>query len=181
MKTFFREMLVTLVLALAIFFVVQSTLQTFIVVGSSMQPTFNDGQRLVVNKAVYIFRQPERGDVVILVPPAKGEPDYIKRIIALPGDTVEVKDGAVYINGTKQNEPYIKSPPNYRVEEKKIPPGNYFVLGDNRGNSNDSHTGWLVPRENLVGKAWLSIWPVAEVGLVRDYHPQGQAAASMVN
>ena len=180
MRTFFREMLITIVLAVVIFFVIQATLQTFIVVGTSMKPSFQDGQRLLVNKAVYIFHEPERGDVVIFQPPENSEEDYIKRIIALPGDTVEVKTGAVYVNGSKLDEPYINNPPHYPLEPQEIPKGKYFVLGDNRNNSHDSHNGWVVPRENMVGKAWLSIWPPAKLGVIPDYPLQEQLATSMI-
>ena len=181
MKSFFREFLITLILAVIIFFVVQATLQTFIVVGTSMQPSFQDGQRLIVNKATYFFfDEPERGDVIIFQPPNGQQDDYIKRIIALPGDTVEIKGGAVYVNGSKLDEPYIKRPPGYTYNEQKIRSDNYFVLGDNRVNSNDSHTGWLVPRQNIIGKVWLSIWPLDKWGLVSHYHLQEQLATSMI-
>ncbi len=180
MKAFLREILITAVLAVVVFITIQATIQTFVVVGSSMEPSFWNGQRLIVNKAAYAFHQPEMGDVIVFQPPNGQHEDYIKRIIGLPGDTIEIKGGAVYVNGAKLSEPYIKDAPNYTLPHQKVLENSYFVLGDNRQNSNDSHTGWLVPRENLVGKAWLSIWPVAELGLVRDYHPQNQTAASMV-
>jgi len=178
MKAFFREILITLILAVAIFFVIQFTLQTFVVVGTSMQPSFQNGQRLVVNKAVYKFSEPERGDVIIFEPPTKSQADYIKRIIALPGDTVEIKNEAVYVNGSELDEPYIKKSPGYTIDEQEIPGDAYFVLGDNRGNSNDSHNGWVVPRQNIVGKAWLSIWPPDKWWLVPNYPLQKQLASS---
>ena len=174
MKTFFRELLVTAILALIIFFVVQTTLQTYIVIGPSMQPNLEDGQRLMVNKVVYRFHQPERGDVVVFQSPNNHQEDYIKRIIALPEDTVEIKNGAVYINSSKLDEPYIKSQPGYTLAKLKIEEDSYFVLGDNRNNSNDSHHGWVVPRQNLVGKAWLSIWPMDTWQIVPDYPLQEQ-------
>lgn len=180
MRTFFREMLVTLIMAVVIFFVIQATLQTFVVVGTSMRPSLQDGQRLLVNKAVYIFHEPERGDVVVFLPPGNGKEDYIKRIIALPGDTVEVKMEAVYVNGSKLKEPYIYNLPRYTFEQQEIPEGQYFVLGDNRNNSNDSHSGWVVPRENMVGKAWLSIWPPTKWGLVPVFPLQEQLATSII-
>ena len=169
MKTFFREFLITAVLAIVIFFLLQASLQTFVIYMSSMEPNLHEGQRLLVNKAVYKLGDPQRGDVVIFDAPGDRSGDYIKRAIALPGDTVEVKDGKVYINGSKADEPYVKDPPEYTLEPQKIPPNMYFVLGDNRNNSDDSHNGWLVPRENIVGKAWLSIWPVDEWGVVPAY------------
>ena len=180
MKTFFREILITAILALLIFFTVQATIQTFVVVGSSMQPSFQDGERLLVTKITYKLHQPERGDVVIFEPPDNQRTDYIKRIIAVPGDTIEVKTRTVYVNGSQLDEPYINSPPSYTLEEQKIPEESYFVLGDNRDNSNDSHRGWVVPRQNIVGKAWLSIWPPDKWGLVPDYPLQEQLTASMI-
>jgi len=169
MKTFFRELLITAIVAVVIFFVIQATVQTFVVVGTSMMPGFHDGQRLLVGKAAYTFHEPERGDIVVFQPP-NGQPgDYIKRIIGLPGDTVEIKKGTVYVNGSPLDEPYIKNPPNYTLKEEKIDEDSYFVLGDNRDNSNDSHSGWVVPRQNIVGKAWLSIWPPDKWGLAPNY------------
>lgn len=135
-----------------------------------MEPNLDDGQRLLVSKANYIFDDPDTGDIIVFSPPLdpKGTP-YIKRVIGLSGDTVEIKMGKVYVNGAPVDEPYISEPPNYTVKEKKVPEGDYFVLGDNRNNSNDSHNGWTVPRENIIAKAWLSIWPPQSWGLLPDY------------
>ncbi len=169
MRPLFRDILITLALAVVIFFLLHITLQSFVVVESCMEPNFYEGERLLVNKVVYHFHDPGRGDVIILHPPFDPELVYIKRIIALPGDTVEVKDGAVYVNGTKLDEPYIKEPPAYTFPLTEIPEDEYFVLGDNRNNANDSHRGWTVPRENIVGKAWLSFWPLSEWGVVHHY------------
>ena len=178
MRTFLREVLITLILALVIFLLLHATVQSFVVVGSSMEPNFQDGERLVTNKLVYKLHQPERGEVIVFHPPNNQRADYIKRIIALPSDSVEVKNGAVYINGTKLNESYIKEPPAYTLTERKIPENEYFVLGDNRNNSNDSHNGWTVPRQNIIGKAWLTFWPPKEWGLVHHYSLQEQLASS---
>ena len=142
-----------------------------------MEPGLQDGQQLLINKVVYYFHEPERGDVIILHPPppysSKATP-FIKRIIALPSDTIEVKNGAVYVNGLKLDEPYIKEPPTYNFQQKKIPENEYFVLGDNRNSASDSHNSWTVPRQNIIGKAWLSIWPPSEWGVVSNYSSQGQ-------
>jgi len=178
MRTFFRDTVITLVLALVIFLLLQATVQSFIVVEHCMEPGFQEGERLLVNKVVYHFHEPERGDVIILHPPFDSKAVYIKRIIALPGDTVEVKMGAVYVNGSKLDEPYIKEPPSYNFLETKIPKNEYFVLGDNRNNANDSHKGWTVPRQNIIGKAWLSFWPPKEWGLTAHYPLQEQLANS---
>lgn len=170
MKGFIRQTLITILLAIIIFIGLQATFQSSVVVGSSMEPNFVPGQRLVVNKLTYQFHEPERGDVIIFHPPTNGQVDYIKRIIALPGDTLEIKNGTVYVNGKPLDEKaYIVDPPDYTVRQREIPRDFYFVLGDSRNNSNDSHTGWLLPRQNIIGKAWLSIWPPENWGVIPSY------------
>jgi len=169
MRVFLREILGPIFLAVVIFLILQATMQSFVVVGSSMKPSLYEGQRLLINKAVYSFHEPEWGDVIVFEPPNNRQADYIKRIIALPGDTVEIKMGVVYVNGSPLNEPYIKDQPSYTLHPKEVPENDYFVLGDNRNNSNDSHNGWTVPRQNIIGKAWLSIWPPRQWGVVTSY------------
>ena len=171
MKAFFKEILITLIMAAVIILGFRASLQTFGIEMTSMVPSFQEGQRLLVNKAIYhrLFGDPERGDVVIFHAPNNQNSDYIKRVIGIPGDTVKIEGGTVYVNGTELDEPYIKDPPKYTLDEQKIPEGQYFVLGDNRNNSNDSHRGWLVPRENIIGKAWLSTWPPETWGVVPEY------------
>jgi len=175
MKTFLRDILVTLVIAVIIFFGLQATVQPFIVDGPSMQPNFHNGQRLLVNKAVYkFFHEPERGDVVIFHPPNNMQGDYIKRIIGLPGESVEIIEGTVYIykeDGNKLllDEPYITEAAGQTFRGDTVPENEYFVLGDNRNNSSDSRHGWTLPRQNIIGKTWLSIWPPDIWGLVANY------------
>ena len=170
MKTFLRDVVGTIVGAVVIFLILQATLQSSIVVGSSMESSFEDGQRLLVNKVVYYFHEPERGDVIVFHPPDNPvESPFIKRIIGLPDDTVEITAETVYVNGSLLDEPYIKEPPNYTFRQEKIPENAYFVLGDNRNKSNDSHNDWTVPRQNIIGKAWLSIWPPGEWGLAPNH------------
>lgn len=181
MRAFLREVLVIIIVAIVIFFLLQTTVQKSSVIGYSMEPSLQNGQQLLINKVVYYFSEPERGDVIILHPPPPYNPEttpFIKRIIALPGDTIEVKNGAVYVNGSKLDEPYIKEPPTYNFQQKKIPENEYFVLGDNRNNTNDSHNGWTVPRQNIIGKAWLSIWPPGEWGFVPNYSLDEQLESS---
>ena len=182
MKAFLREILITLVIAIVIFLGLQLMVQNYIIKECSMEPGFQEGQRLLVNKITYKFHDPERGDVIVFHPPpsysSKASP-FIKRIIGLPGETVEVKMGSVYVNGAKFQEHYIKEPPNYTFHQKKIPEDYYFVLGDNRNNSNDSHTGWILPRQNIIGKAWLIIWPPGRWRLVANYPSQQQLVGSM--
>lgn len=178
MKVFFREILITVIMAVIIFLAINATIQTFVVVGPSMLPNFENGQRLLISKVTYRFHDPERGDVVVFQAPNNQRDDYIKRIIALPGDTVEIRNKAVYVNGSKRDEPYITNPPNYTFDELKIPENKYFVLGDNRINSNDSHSGWLLPQENIIGKTWLSIWPYYKWRIVTEQSLQKQLASS---
>ena len=172
MKTVLREILVIIIVAVVISLLLQTTIQKSSVNGYSMEPSLHDGQQLLINKVVYYFHEPERGDIIILRPPPPYSPEetpFVKRIIALPGDIIDINDGAVYINGLKLDEPYIKQPPAYNFQQKKIPENEYFVLGDNRNRASDSHNGWTVPRQNIIGKAWLSIWPPGEWGLAPNY------------
>ena len=189
MRAFFREILGALILAVIIFFLLQATVQSFIVDGASMEPGFEEGQRLLIirNKVLYTFHEPERGDVIIFHPPNNPDPKatpFIKRIIALPGESVEIKKGTVYIHKEDGNilpldEPYIKEPPRRDFRGDIIPEDEYFVLGDNRNNSNDSRNGWTVSRQDIIGKAWLKIWPLSEWGLISNYSLEEQLASAM--
>ncbi|MFC1860221.1 signal peptidase I [Chloroflexota bacterium] len=182
MKAFLRELLVIVVVAIIVFFLLQTTIQKASVNGYSMEPSFQDEQQLLINKVVYYLHEPERGDVIILHPPAPpyspDEAPFIKRIIALPSDIVEITQRTVYVNGIKLDEPYIKEPPYYNLPQQEIHENEYFVLGDNRNITSDSHNGWTVPRQNIIGKAWLSIWPPGEWGLVPNYALNEQVEGS---
>ncbi len=175
MKSFLREVLVTLLLAVTIFFVIQATVPPSVVNGTSMEPNLHQGQRLIINKVVYNFHVPERGDIIIFPNPYNPAEDYIKRVIGLPGEIVELKDGKVYIHQpdgnilTLDEHEYISEPDKDYYLSDIIPPDNYFVLGDNRNISLDSRWGWTVPRQDIIGKAWLSIWPPADFGLAPNY------------
>ncbi len=173
MKAFLRDVLTTFLLAAVVYFGLRYTIQDYVVRQSSMEPNFHEGQRVLVNKVVYKFRAPARGDVIILHPPQYPDPQaipFIKRIIALPGESVDIRNGVVRVNGVALNETYVKEPPSYTFYLAKVPENEYFVLGDNRDNSDDSHRGWTVPRQNLIGKAWLSIWPPGKWGLVSNFN-----------
>lgn len=192
-----REVIETLVLALLIFLAVRLVVLNFKVDGNSMRPNLLNGELLLVNRNAYWsfdfnavldrvpgvdregewiftpFHAPERGDIVVFNPPnGSGEP-YIKRVIALEGETVEIRDGSVYVDDVELDEPYIdegiteclsNSCDPVTVEE-----GEVFVLGDNRRNSSDSRSFGPVPIENLIGKAWVVYWPLDEGGIVPHY------------
>jgi signal peptidase I len=131
-----------------------------------MQPTLQSNQYLLVNKVVYMVGEPRRGDIVVFRLPQDPRRDLIKRIVALPGEEVEVRNGVVYVNGKALDEPYIRDKPLYFFSKKTVPEGEYFVLGDNRNNSFDSHVWDFLPREYLIGKAWVSYWPVQSWSVV---------------
>lgn len=173
MKSFLKETAITLVVAFAIFIILQLTIQSSPVLGSSMEPTLQgSGQRLLISRITYLFHEPQRGDIITFHPPLNppNSRPYIKRIIGLPGETVSVHSGKVYINGYPLTEPYIKAPPNYIVEATVVPINSYFVLGDNRNISDDSHLWGVVPRQDIIGKAWLSLWPPRTWGLAPNYY-----------
>jgi signal peptidase I len=107
--------------------------------------------------------------------PGNPERDFIKRIVGEPGDTVEINNGTVYIDGNPLDEPYITSKPTYNYGPMEVPPKQYFVLGDNRNNSYDSHVWGFLPEENIIGQAWLSYWPKDSWGLILNKNLSPQA------
>lgn len=178
---FFRDFIVPILVGLAVFTLFQATLGSFKVYGSSMLPTIEEGDYIMVSKATYFFHEPQRGDIIVLRSPQNPDSDLIKRIIAVPGDTIEIKDNTVFINDTPLVEPYTLEPPHYLVFPEEIPSGQYFVLGDNRNNSSDSHRGWTVPRENIVGKTWITYWPPYRWGTIEHYTLNaGKQAAEVI-
>jgi len=181
MKSFLRELLITLGLAAVIYVLLQTVIQSSIVNNISMEPTLVAGQRLIVLKPVYTFREPQRGEVIIVHPPIEPEKEYVKRLIGLPGDRIEIENGTVYVNDIALDEPYLKEKPDYFFKSYTVPENQYFVLGDNRNNSNDSHTGWTVTREKIVGIAWLRIWPFDRWGNAGSYPLEDQLKAAKMN
>ena len=136
--------------------------ELYLVDGPSMRPTLQHAQRLVVNKFIYHFRAPEKGEVLIFRYPKDPSRDFIKRVIAVPGDTIEIKDGNVFVNGELQNEDYILSKCRGDYPKSTIPEGHIFVMGDNRNNSEDSRFPdvGFVPFDLIKGKAMLVFWPL---------------------
>lgn len=164
-----REVGITILIAVAVFVCLRLTVQSYTVVMSSMEPNFQEGECIMVNKVCYRSSGPQRGEVIVFDPSFDSEYPFIKRVIGLPGETVEIKDGKVSINGTPLNEEYIMAPPNYTMPVTEVPENEYFVLGDNRNNSTDSSKGWTVPQDNIIGKAWLTYWPPSKLGIVKHY------------
>jgi signal peptidase I len=135
----------------------------------SMLPTLQINDRLIVDKISYDFQNPKRGDIVVFSPTETLKQQnfkdaFIKRVIGLPGDKVEVKEGRVYVNDQAIQEKYIEDQPNYRFGPVTVPANEYLVLGDNRNNSYDSHYWGFVPRKNIIGRAVVRFWPLNRVG-----------------
>jgi len=190
-RTFVREAVETLLLAVLVFLAVRASFQNFKVDGSSMYPTLENGEFLIVNKLVYsevdlerlsrfipfvdpgndpqrnVFHAPERGDIVVLKDPRDPQQDLIKRVIGLPNETLEIRDGKVYVNDHLLEEPYLKSAWHDSKSSITLGPDEYFVMGDNRENSLDSRSMsiGLIHKDLIIGKAMLSYWPTSKFGL----------------
>ena len=187
MRALIRELIETVILALLIFLALQFSVQNFRVEGPSMDPTLGDGQYLLANKLVYLnfdprdlqsllpfidverdqllfpFHSPRRGEVVIFRFPVDESRDFVKRVIAIPGDAVEIRQGQVFVNGEKRDEPYITHHDRSNMAPVNVGSGRYFVMGDNRRASNDSRDWGSVPGRNMIGRAWLSYWPLGQL------------------
>lgn len=176
MSFFSKSTIIALVAIIAFFAFVNLSIQISPVVGSSMSPSLENGQVLIINKLAYLLSEPQRGDIIVFDPPdniGKGN-EFIKRVIGLPGETVRIINGIVYVekaNGDtiRLDEPYVNGNASYDFTSDPIKEREYFVLGDNRDNSLDSRSGWTVPKTNIVGKAWLSIWPLSRLGGAPNY------------
>jgi signal peptidase I len=165
------ELVETVVITLVLFFAARASLQPFTVQGQSMEPTLHNGEYILVEKVSYWFHSPERGDVIVFKFPEDPSEDYIKRVIGLPGDHVLIQNGHVYVNGHQLNEPYVAAPPDYSgctYCNVTVPKGNYFVMGDNRDNSSDSHEWGLLPQGNIIGRAWVSYLPIPDISIFND-------------
>ena len=185
-----REITEAVLIALVVLVVLQTTVRNFKVEGSSMAPTLEGGQYLVVDQASffkfdkerlsravpfwktsghepqYAFDPPARGEIIVFNYPLDPEKDFVKRVVGLPGERVEVLAGTVYVDGEALPEPYLE-----RKDRSDAPPltlgeKEYYVIGDNRRNSNDSRSWGAVPEDNIVGRVWLVYWPWDDIGIV---------------
>jgi signal peptidase I len=190
MSSVVREFLEAILLALVVFLVIQTSIQNFRVEGSSMHPTLEGGQYLLVNKLVYFkldqerlsriipfwkvaeaneyfaVHPPQRGEVIVFAFPGDITRDFVKRVIGVPGDRVEIRDGTVFVNGEALDEPYITDHDSFDMRELTLQDKEYFVLGDNRRGSNDSRNWGPVPEENILGKVWIIYWPLSNWDLL---------------
>lgn len=202
-----REIVETVVLALLIFLAVRAVVQNFRVEGSSMYPTFVNGQYVLVNKAAYaridtntlanwlpfvhhstnpehfIFGAPQRGDVIVFHPPWPNDPskDFIKRVVAVPGDMVDVRGGNVYVNGALVSTPYIHQPTeplNPCWTQITLRQNQYYVMGDNRGNSSDSRAWGPIDASEIVGRTLLVYWPATAWKLAPNHAEHVPVAAA---
>jgi len=134
--------------------------------GFSMEPTLHSGEFVIVNKLAYKLGEPQHGDVIVFRYPRDPEQENIKRVIGLPGDVVQVRNGQLYVNDQLVDEPYIAAAPNYTMTWD-VPEDSLFVLGDNRNRSSDSHSWGPVPLDYVIGRAFLVYWPPEEWGVIQ--------------
>ena len=194
MRDFIRELIETVLLSLAVFLALHLSVQNFRVEGSSMVPTLNEGQYIVANKLIYsrvatdsfarflpfvqpsgeaeslyTFHPPRHGEIIIFNFPADNSRDLVKRVIGLPGDTIEIRSGQVIRNGELLDEPYVVNPDRRTVDPLVVPENSYYVLGDNRHASSDSRDWGFLSDEHVVGRAWVSYWPTDRIGILQAF------------
>lgn len=191
-----REFAQTILLALLLFFAIRNVVQNFRIDGISMEPNFHHGQFLIVNRFAYCpglhleipplgikfnkvwcVNQPRRGDVIVFEYPLDTSRDFIKRVIALPGETVEVRNGQVFVDGRLLPEPFGPNPSARSFGPLRVPPDTVFVMGDNRNNSSDSRTWGPLPMRDIIGKAVMSYWPPQLWAIVPQYDLTDLSAA----
>lgn len=172
-KALLRDLVEVVVLALGLYILATTTVQTVRVAGSSMYPSLHDGDLLIASKIDYRLHPIERGDIVILKDPFDPSRDFIKRVVGLPGDRIQIHDHHVLVNGRSLSEPYLQAPwvetgdwpgPN-PGDVRTVPSGSYFVMGDNRDHSSDSRLFNSVRQDAIDGKAVVRFWPFQRVGV----------------
>jgi len=174
-----REIAEVIVLAVILYFGISFAIQAVHVEGLSMFATLDNDDYLIANKIDYRLHAPQRGDIIILRPPTDNSKDFIKRVIALPGERLLIRDGIIYINGHRLDEPYLPEawtlfnnwPVNGSPDGEVIPPNQYFVMGDNRNRSQDSRVFGPIGRDRIDGRAWFRIWPINHFGGIYDKLP----------
>jgi signal peptidase I len=174
-----REVAEVVVLAIILYFGISFAVQAVHVEGLSMYATLDDNDYLIADKIDYRLHPPQRGDIIILRPPTDNSKDFIKRVIALPGEKLLIRDGIVYINGHKLDEPYLpeawttlNNPAPWSVGDGAVIPANdYFVMGDNRNRSQDSRIFGPIGRDRIDGRAWFRIWPLDHFGNIYSQEP----------
>jgi signal peptidase I len=159
-STFVPALLIVIVLNL---FVAQATR----VEGQSMEPSLHNDQRLIIEKLSYRFKSIQRGDIIVLKLPNRPGPPLIKRVVGLPGETVDIRGGQVHINGKLLTEPYLNQLTYSSHQRELVPEKSVFVLGDNRGHSSDSRSFGVVKSDYIVGRAWFCYWPPEDFGFIR--------------
>lgn len=174
-KTVIREVLETVILTVIIFFLIQTVVRNFRVVGTSMEPNLHNSQYLIVDKISYRLGEPQQGDVIVFEPPNRPGEDYVKRVIGMPGDLVEIRKGHVFINNEPIEEPYVVYPGSYSMNPRRVGVNELFVLGDNRNSSSDSHNWGMLETDKVVGKAWISYWPPNYWGIIPRDAPSASA------
>ena len=186
LSSLLREFAEVIVLAIILYFGISFAVQAVHVEGLSMFATLEDNDYLIANKIDYRLHPPQRGDIVILRPPTDNSKDFIKRVIALPGERLLIRDGFVYINGRKLDEPYLPEAwtlfnnwggPNGTV----MGPDQYFVMGDNRNKSQDSRSFGPITRDRIDGRAWFRIWPLNSFGDIYGKVPTLEPATTPVS
>lgn len=169
-----RENVILIAIALILAFLIRTFIaEPRYIPSASMVPTLYTGDRLVVEKVSYYFHPPQFGDIVVFQPPPelqrRGYPKdqaFIKRIIGQPGNTLSIKEGKVYLDGKALQENYIAEPPNQPFPEVQVPPNQFFVMGDNRNDSNDSRYWGFLPKENIIGRAVFRFYPFNKIGAI---------------
>lgn len=188
-----REYIEAIAIAVVVFFILQVSIQNFKVEGSSMEPTLANGEYLLVNKLAYLrldmdrlselipfweseksetrflFQTPHQGDVVVFHYPVDPDRDFVKRVVAVPGQTVEIRRGHIYVDGESLEAPYdYTGQAHDQMSVRMMGQDEYFVVGDNRRYSSDSRDWGPVPMDNIVGKAWLIYWPAPKLGFMEN-------------
>jgi signal peptidase I len=180
-RSFIKEILQTLVIAVVAFIIIHTSLQNYMVEGTSMMPNIGDGDYLLVNKLSYLelnkiltseglnlnSQPPSRGDIVIFEQNKPTGRHLIKRVIGVPGDSVSIKNGKVYVNEKIVKENYPIYSDNSNLHKLLVGDGYFFLLGDNRPISQDSRSWGMMSKEQIIGKAWFRYWPISSIGLVK--------------